>query len=306
MTDFTTSVRRLFFADQETVTVWVPTATNQAGSFDLGTNGSLMCGAQTSGPSLLWTTVDLWRMTYLGQPFVFSFQQVGANCGIISKHAFAVVDASAFWMGAANFYLYDGFVKPIPCEVQDYVFGDLSSDYAYKIWGLNNAAYGEVTWFYPSSASTSCDRYVTFNYRENHWTVGTLGRAAGVSSAAPGTVPVMIDESGNVYDHETGTDFNNEGTASLESGPVEIGSGDRLMLITGFVPDDKTVGDVNVTLYGANYPDDAETTYGPFTLTSWSTFIAKARQVRVKFTQVTATAWRIGTVRLSGRLGSKR
>lgn len=303
---FTTSVRRVFFADQETVSVFVPTAQNAAGSFDLGTGGYLMCGAQTSGLSLLWTTVDLWSMRYIGQPFIFSFQKVGDNCGIIGQRAFAIVDATAFWMGYNNFYLYDGFVQPIPCEVEDYVFSNLNRGYAWKTWALNNPAYAEVTWFYAAGADTTPHNYVTYNYREHHWTFGVLQRSAGVVSTAVGSPPIMVDSSGNVYDHETGTGFNSEGTPDLESGPIEVGNGDRLMAVRGVIPDDKTVGDVSLTVYGALYPDSAETTYGPFTLSAWSTFRVKARQIRLKLTQVNDVAWRVGLFRLKGSLSSKR
>ena len=80
------------------------------------------------------------------------------------------------------------------------MFGSLNRTYESLIWAIENPIYGEVTWFYPHAAQTTCTRYVTYNYRENHWAIGTLGRCAGAAYAvrigrgadtsnAPGQVP---------------------------------------------------------------------------------------------------------------------
>lgn len=300
------SRRRLYWPSQQTLDDVLPTAQNSAGSYDLATKGTLVCGHAIRGGTLIWTTVDLWLMTYIGTPYIYRLDKAGDDCGIIGMKAFVTIDTKAFWMGYNGFFMYDGFALPIACEVQDYVFGSLNRTYANTIWALSNAAYGEVTWFYPSASATSPDRYVTYNYREQHWAFGTLSRACGVGFIPPGVVPVLIDASGNVYDHETGTGRNSEGTPSIESGPIEVAEGDNLVALQHVVPDDKTVGDVNLTIYGAMYPDETETTYGPYTLTKFTSVRVKARQIRVKLTEAVANAWRVGVIRLSGLLSSKR
>lgn len=286
---------------------WTPTATNTAGDYYLPTEGALLCGKRSKNNTLLLTTDDLWTMTYIGGQFVFRFDQVGTKCGGISTRAMVCNDSAAFWMGQAGFYAYDGFVKPIPCDVHDYVFGSLNRSYAYLIWALENPTFGEVTWFYPHAAQTEITRYVTYNYRENHWVYGSLARTCGVASQ-PGVhpYPVMCNASASVFDHESGTGRNSEGTPSLESGPIELGEGDRLMQVQTVLPDDKTVGDVNITLYGAMQPDASETTYGPYTLTARTTFRAKMRQVRIKLTEAVAAAWRVGVIRLGVIASSRR
>lgn len=299
------------WADQETgISLdadWEPTATNTAGAQELATNGQVMTGARSRGGTLIWTTVDLWLCTYIGGELIHRFDKVGDGCGIISGNAKIVNDTAAFWMGQNGFYAYDGFVKPIPCDVQDYVFNSLNRSYDYLIWALENPTYGEVTWFYPHAAQTEITRYVTYNYRENHWTYGSLERTCGISMQ-PGThvYPVMCNAAGSVFNHETGSARNSEGTPSLESGPIELGDGDNLMQVQSVLPDDDTVGDVNLTLYGTNAPDTAETTYGPYTLTARTTFRAKARQFRIKLTEAVATAWRVGTIRLGVVQSSRR
>ena len=278
-----------------------------AGDFELTTSGTLMTGMRGRGNSLLWTTVDLWTMTYIGGTLLYRFDKVADGCGLIASHAAVVTDRGTFWMGDSSFFHYEAFVGSIPCDVEDYVFGSLNRTYAHYIWALHNPTFNEVTWFYPHAAQTEITRYVTYNYVEQHWVTGTLARTAGVSIWPTNHIfPVMADASGGIWDHEDGTARNSEGTPSLESGPLELEGGDHLMSLQKVVPDDKTVGNVNLTVYTSQTPDGSETSNGPYTLTAQTTIRLKARQIRVKLTEAVASAWRVGTIRLGVVKSSRR
>jgi hypothetical protein len=246
-------------------------------------------------------------MRYVGGTFVYSFDQLGNSCGIVSPGAAVVTDTGAYWMGPNGFYVHDGYVKPIPCDVHDYVFGSLNRTYAHYIWAIENPTFGEVTWFYPHAGQTEITRYVTYNYRENHWVTGSLERTCGIASQ-PGTTvfPVMASSNGTIYDHESGSDRGTEGTPSLESGPMELGNGDVLVSVQKVIPDDKTVGDVTLTIYTAPNPDTTEDTHGPYTLTEQTSIRVKARQIRVKLTEAVETNWRVGVIRLGVLASSRR
>lgn len=302
-----TTGQHLRWPSQQTVTDWTPSAINTAGDFTLETQGMLVCGQKTRGQTLLWTTTDVWTMTYIGGDLIYSFARVGDNCGIVGIFAAVVLDTKAYWMGYGQFFSFDGYVKPIACEVSDYVFGSLNLTYAFKIWTLANPQYGEITWFYPSGSSIEVDRYVTYNYQEEHWSFGTLVRTTGVTRQAGATspVPVMFGADGSVYDHETG-DARTGQTVFLESGPMTLGDGDNVMRMQRIVPDDKTQGDVSASLYTSMYPDSAETLNGPYTLASPTSIRLTARLVRLRLTEAVATAWRVGTVRIGAIVGGRR
>jgi hypothetical protein len=300
------STRTVYWPSQETIDDWTPSAINTAGEFNLSTDGALVAGAKIRGATMLWTTTDVWTATYIGGEFVYRFDKAGTNCGLIAPNAKAVIDTAAYWMGQQQFFVYDGFVRPLPCDVQDYVFGSFNRAYAHLVWCYPNPVFGEITWHYPDAAATTCTRYVTHNYRENHWVYGTLTRHAGITAIPPAVNPVLLNASGAIFTHETGTSRNGEGTPSLESGPLEIEDGDHLVQIQSVLPDDKTVGDVNLTIYTAPNPDTAETSNGPYTLTARTTLRVKARQVRLKLTEAVAAAWRVGVIRLGVIKSSKR
>jgi len=245
-----------------------------------------------------------WRLIY-------SFVRRGDDSGAISAHSPVMLDGRALWMGAGNFFLYDGFVSPIPCEINDQIFGNINQAQAYKVWGISNPQFNEVTWFYPSLNATECDSYVTYNYTENHWVFGTLTRTAGVYAPRSAQISSALlmagtDGLGNMTmnQHEgiaTGIggaslSYNNEGVAFIESGPVEVGSGDALAIIERLVPDERNFGDVQMTLYARNRPEDAEYTYGPFEMSNEAANVRiKARQVRVRYTTWNAAAMKAQT-----------
>jgi hypothetical protein len=127
-------------------------------------------------------------------------------------------------------------------------------------------------------------------------------------ASQPGTTvfPVMAKANGTIYDHEVASDRGTEGTPSLESGPLEIGEGEQLLSLQRVFPDDKTVGDVSLTIYTAPNPDTTEETYGPYTLTAQTSLRIKARQIRVKLTEAVETSWRVGKIRLGVQPSSRR
>jgi len=87
--------RKVQWCDQENNTVWTPTATNQAGDFELATVGNLKCGKRVRGISILFTDVDVHTATYIGLPYVYSFEKVGSACGVISSHSVAAIETAA-------------------------------------------------------------------------------------------------------------------------------------------------------------------------------------------------------------------
>ena len=296
--------RKVQWCDQENNTVWTPLATNQAGDFELTTVGSLQCAKRIRGTTILFTDVDVHTATYIGPPYIYSFERVGTGCGVISKHAVAATDNSCIWMSGSGFWVFDGFVKPLPSDVSDYVYSNLNTTQASKIYCVHNSAYGEIWWYYPSLSSNENDSYVTYNYRENHWSIGTLIRTCGTDKGIFSN-PILVDADGYVYEHEVGHNYDSQ-TLFAESGPIELGVGERTMSLTGMIPDEKTAGDVTASFSTKFYPNTTKYDYGPYTLSSPTSIRITGRQVAVKIQGNTLTDWRVGIIRFDGKLGSLR
>ena len=149
------------FSSQEDVNDFVATATNTAGGQRLTDGNEIISALRSRGQILIWTDTSIHGQQFLGPPYTFGFQQLGANCGIISPHSAADVNGVAYWMSKDAFFVFDGSVKKIPCTVQDYVFEDLNIAQATAVNAGINTQFNEVTWFYPSLSSDYVNRFVT-------------------------------------------------------------------------------------------------------------------------------------------------
>jgi hypothetical protein len=117
--------------------------------------------------------------------------------------------------------------------------------------------------------------------------------------------PLKCGSDGYVYEHEVANDYGTM-VPFLEGGPLLMGNGDNVFYAQQIVPDDKTVGDVTATFKTRFYPDDADTSYGPYTLSSHTDVRFGGRQMRVRFDGAVATDWRIGTPRIDVTQGGGR
>ena len=237
------------WSDQESTSDYTPSATNTAGTQRLS-NGSKIMGAIRGRDAIyIWTDAAIFIMRFVGQPFTFSFEHVGTNCGLIGKNACMEVDGTAFWMSENGFFSYSGQLQSMPCLVEDYVFDDINTTSRNLInAGLNNL-FGEVSWYYPSTNSNVVDRVVTYNYLESVmlkkpiWYTGSLARTAWEDSEIfnkphacyyDNADDESFDVVGNTdgvtvyYEHETGTDQVNAGgvvtpiLAEITSGDFDI------------------------------------------------------------------------------------
>jgi len=237
------------WSDQESLSDYTPSATNTAGTQRLAQGSKIMGAIRGRDTMYIWTDAAIFLMRFVGQPFTFSFEHAGTNCGLIGKNACMEVDGTAFWMSENGFFQYSGQLQSMPCLVEDFVFEDINTTSRNLInAGLNNL-FGEVSWYYCSSGSNVVDRVVTYNYLESVmlkkpiWYTGTLARTSWADSsifAKPHACyyttgdNTSFDVVGNTdgiaiyYEHETGTDQVDAGgvitaiTANVLSGDFDI------------------------------------------------------------------------------------
>jgi hypothetical protein len=296
--------RKVQWSDQEASTTWTPTATNQAGDFDLQTVGRIMCGKRTVYGAMIWTDLDVHLASYIGLPYVYRVERAGTACGAVSRGCCVVTDTRVYWMGLTGFFYFDGAVSPLPCEIYDAVFGNLNLTQRSKIVGFHNSRYSEIWWFYPTEQSTENDVAAVYNYQENTWNVHSLTRLAAVDATVFRS-PMMTTSDGYVYDHEIGNSYSSA-TIYAETGPIEIADGNQLVKVREIIPDEVTLGDTRVRFYVKDWPTDSETTYGPYTLSAPTELRFAGRQVRMRVEGVNLTDWRIGAPRLDIVQGGRR
>lgn len=286
-------------------TDWTPTATNQSRDQILQTQGRIMLGRRVSDGVLILTDEGAFRASYVGPPFVYTFARVGSGCGTVSRQACAVTQSAAYWMNRNGFFQYNGYVTPIPCEVQDYVFSDINDAQIAKVCAVLNADFNEVWWLYPSSDSLEVNRYVVFNYMDGIWYHGSLDRTCGTGSNGVLQYPIMVGSDGLVFDHEV-ANSRDDRSPTMRTGPLEIGEGDNVIMLRRFIPDERTAGSVEVNFYARQWPNGPQIKYGPYDATSPADLRITARQLEVEYVGMPNIDFRIGNFRFETQPGGRR
>ncbi len=233
------------FSSQENPVDWFPTTTNTAGDIRLGGGSEFMQAIETKEQILVFTNKSLHSMRFIGPPFTFGIKELSKNITIMSPASAIAVDDSVYWMGVDTFYMYTGQTQQIPCSVKDKVFLDFNFEEKDKVHSGVNSEFSEIIWFYPSASSTEVDRYITYNYLENVWYFGTLGRQAWLDRGIR-TLPVSTGDQ-YLYNHETGFDDDGSAmTAFVESAPMSLGDAGRLSFVNRIIPDVNFSGSTSI------------------------------------------------------------
>lgn len=143
------------WCSQEDLNDWVPTAVNTSGDLPLYSGSKIICGEKTRGEIIVFTDTTVHSLVYLGGSDVYGVNVVGENVSILGPNAVVPVDYRVMFMAEGDFYVYDGVLRVLPCDVRNYVYGRI--DFAQKekvIAGLNRE-FNEVWWFYPTSSTES-------------------------------------------------------------------------------------------------------------------------------------------------------
>jgi len=308
------------FSDQENAADWTPTATNTAGGVRINSGSEIIGAVQTRQEILIWTDVSLHSMRFIGAPFIFEFTRLSSDVSMISPNAAVNARGVVYFMDRRNFYVYNGAVQPLPCSVKEFVFSNLNQDQAFKVFAAENNDYNEVTWFYPiGSADSEITNYVTYNYEENLWSVGTLDRGAwngGTTRQFPLATTVNDSGSNYLYEHEVGFDADGEAmTAFIESGDLELAEGEFFMFMSRIIPDftfngDQSSAATNIVIKGSDFPLETASTLSTSTITPSSTQSFVRNRARHSIVRVESSGsgygWRLGDLRFDMRPDGRR
>ena len=166
------------WSDQQNITTWYPSITNQAGNYTLSRGSQIVTAVQTRQEIVVFTDVALYSMQYLGAPYVWGFNILADNISIMGPNAAVSVNNVTYWMGRDKFFMYSGQVQTLPCTVRQYVFQDINTSQSYQFFAGINEGYNEIWWFYCSANSNVIDKYVIYNHLEQTWYFGNLTRTA--------------------------------------------------------------------------------------------------------------------------------
>jgi hypothetical protein len=324
------------WSDQESVTNWEPTATTQAGSVRLSHGSRIVSTVQTRQEIVVFTDSSLYSLQYLGPPYIWGTQLLGDNISIVSSNVALIASGVVYWMGKDKFYLYNGRVETLNCDLRKYIFNDINLQQADQFFAGTSEGFNEVWWFYcsitgpngtgtPSNPNTTIDKYVVYNYLENVWYYGNMARTAWLDSGLQ-NYPIAASYYNNLLNHESGVDDNVTGTpapmdASISSCEFDIGDGDSVGFVWRMLPDISFQGSsssvtpqVEMTLYPMQNSGSGTQNSSTQSVVSGSTYVVpetftgqiytrvRGRQLIFKVRSSTlGTAWQLGAPRIDIR-----
>jgi hypothetical protein len=311
------------FSDQENAAEWAATSTTTAGELRISTGSEIVGAIQTKQQIVVFTDISVHAMQYIGDPFTFGLQEVSSSVSLMSPNAMVAVGDVVFWMGKNEFYVYDGSVTQIPCDVKEYVFSTLNLQQGLKVYAGHCSSFSEVWWLYPSAESAENDRYVIYNYEQKIWYYGGMPRTAWVDRGVLG-FPIAASPDGTIYYQEFGLEDGSQNPpaplpAYIESSVVDMGEGDQFMFATRVIPDITFRNSttpfpfITLTMKARNFPGDpfssnyantvTKTTVIPVEQYTDQVFVrlrGRSMSLRVE-SNALGTSWRIGDPRLDIR-----
>lgn len=229
------------WSDQENYLNWTPGPLNQAGGIRLSHGSEIVAAVQTRQEIVVLTDMSVYGLQYLGPPAVWGATLLADGTSCIGPNAAVVASGVTYWMGVDKFYKYDGNVLTLRCDLKEHIFSNINLSQEYQCFAGANEGFNEVWWFYCSANSTVIDRYVVYNYLEDVWYYGTMGRTAWLDADIRKT-PIAATYSQNLVEHEVGVD-DGEGTSLqpiysyIESAEWDIDDGDSFAFIRRVLPD---------------------------------------------------------------------
>jgi len=165
---------RVRWSDLNNETNWTTSATSQADYQDIPDGGQIV-GIRGGEFGLIFLERAIHRMSYVGTPFIFQFDNISRNKGCMVAGSIAQYQGITFFLSDDGFYMCDGQqVVPIGAEKVDKFFLNDASESDYNsVSSAVDPIRKLVLWNY---VSTSGDRkLLIYNFSTKKWTYGDAG-----------------------------------------------------------------------------------------------------------------------------------
>jgi len=304
---------KVAWSDRENYSVWDPSATNRAGSYDLQITSAFQCGKRVRGAILGWTKTEVFAFTPLNNALVYSRDRISTEAGAVGPNAVTVVTdnsgETAYWIGRDNFFVYEGYVRVLPCELHDYVFKDFNELQGAKAHARVNTAFDEIWFWYCSALSDEVDRCVVYCFRTDTWTKALVPRLCWLD-AGVFPKPLAISAAGVMYQHETGvTAAGGVMPSFVTSFPLMIANGQQLAEVDQFWPDmEEDSAACTVSFITRSSPGSDPVLFGPYPFVVGTEFVPltiAAREMQLRIDGA-GGYWELGVPLLSMQGGSLR
>ena len=186
---------------------WTNSATTQADFQDIPDGGAVV-GLTGGEFGLVFMDRSIHRMSYVGSPLVFQFDNISRNQGCYEANSIIQYGGTSFFLSDNGFYACDGQqIIPIGNEkVNRFFFDDADEGLLPLMSAAIDPARKLVIWAYASLSSATVDKLLIFNYEIGKWTSGTTDASRVATSSTPSFTLEGLDVFGDLEDIQSSFD----------------------------------------------------------------------------------------------------
>jgi hypothetical protein len=195
-TDYPNRVQWSALGDESS---WTSSATTQADFQDIPDGGTVV-GVTGGEFGLVFMDRAIHRMSYVGSPLVFQFDNISRNLGCYEQNSIIQYGGTSFFLGDDGFYACDGQnVIPIGDEkVNRFFFDNVDEATLYLMSAAVDPAKKLIIWAYASNNSATVDSLLIYNFKTQRWTSGTTTVDRIASTSTPAVTLEGLDVYGNL------------------------------------------------------------------------------------------------------------
>jgi hypothetical protein len=178
---------------------WANSATTQADFQDIPDGGSVV-GVTGGEFGLVFMDRAIHRMSYVGSPLVFQFDNISRNLGCYEANSIIQYGGTSFFLGDDGFYACDGQnIVPIGSEkVNRFFFDNVDEGTLYLMSVAVDPVKKLIIWAYASNSSATPDSLLIYNFQTQKWTSGTTHVDKIASTSTPAVTLEGMDTYGNL------------------------------------------------------------------------------------------------------------
>lgn len=163
-----------------------------AGEQDLGETPDVLVDAlQLGDQMILYKERSMYSMSLIGSPYIFRFQRLPGDDGILSRGCVANTPKGHVVLTSNDVVIHQGqgATSIADSRVRSFIFENLNKTVPERAFVCTNPPTNEVLICFPSTESENCDLAAVWNWRDNTWGFRTLtnvtyGEACQINSDA--------------------------------------------------------------------------------------------------------------------------
>ena len=161
---------------------WDITLESDAGYYELlDSMGGVVHMQQLRESMMIYKSDSIIVSTFIGAPFMFTFQTIAPEIGVLCKNAVADFPGGHWFVGRSDCYINNGqtIETKLTNRVQSEMFKDSDGDYAHNTYCVTDWANNEIWTCFPTVGSSRPNRALIWNYKNDTFSFRDLFEKTG-------------------------------------------------------------------------------------------------------------------------------